>query len=224
MVSENILKIPTQVLTPDNALYPQQLLDLEDPPEELHIRGTFDPTIFATSLSVVGSRKMTAYGAQTVDFIIPPLVKSDVSIISGFMYGIDTRAHHKTLSAGGKTIAILGNGLNYLYPAENRQLYEDILSNGGCVISEYPDDFEPQTWTFPKRNRIVASLGGLGTLVIEAGEMSGSLITAAYADALNRPLYVVPGSIFSLSSKGANQLIKDSLAKVVTSANDILKK
>jgi DNA processing protein len=138
------------------------------------------------------------------------------------MYGVDTAAHKTAIAAGGITIAVLAHGLNYIYPPENKELYQLIIQSGGCIISEYPDNFKPQLWTYPKRNRIVAALSKKGTLVIEAAEQSGSLITASYADALNRPLFAPPGSVFSKTSEGTNRIIKDAIAQMVLSADDIV--
>ncbi len=203
--------------------YPKSLLDLEDPPESIFVRGILDTLFEPRLLSVVGSRKVSQYGRSVAKALVPSIAKQGIVIVSGFMYGVDTLAHGAALSVpGGKTIAVFAQGLNHIYPQENASLYEEIVQHGGCVVSEYPMDFAPQKWTFPKRNRIVAALGTMGTLVIEASEQSGSLITAQYADALNRPLFAIPGPISSETSKGTNLLIKGGLAKMVTQVEDIL--
>jgi DNA processing protein len=152
------------------------------------------------------------------------LVKEKITIISGFMYGVDTEAHQKCLEYGGKTVAVLGGGLNIIYPPENERLYEKILENGGLIISEYEPDFKPQLWTFPQRNRIVAGLSSLGVLVIEAGEKSGALITANLARQQGKKVFAVPGPITSSVSAGTNFLIKTHQAKMVTTPEEILGK
>lgn len=202
--------------------YPSLLKKLKDPPKELYYRGTWDNSLFKKSLAVVGSRRSTSYGERVCDQLILGLVMEKVTIISGFMYGIDSLAHQKTLEFGGKTVAVLGGGLDILYPPENEKLYLDIIASGGLIISEYPADQQPQLWTFPQRNRIVAGLSSLGVLVIEAGEKSGSLITAELARKLKKPVFAVPGPITSSSSVGTNKLIKEGLAKMVLNSGDIV--
>lgn len=215
-----------QVLV-DSQNYPQQLKRLPDPPKKLYYRGSWDKKLFEKTLAIVGSRRASGYGERVLDLLIPNLVAEGITIISGFMYGIDTLAHQKCLECGGKTIAVLGGGLNVLYPPENEELYLDIIGKGkgeaaGLILSEYPSEQQPQLWTFPQRNRIVAALSTLGVLVIEAGEKSGSLITAKIAKKLGKPLFAVPGPITSSISKGTNQLIKDGLAKMILGADDIV--
>ncbi len=241
-------KFPISKITPDSPDYPAGLKQLKDPPKQIFYRGKWNPTLFKKSLAVVGSRRMTSYGQRVLEMLIPFLVAEGVTIISGFMYGVDTKAHQECLDCGGKTIAILGGGLDVLYPPENEKLYLDIIgtkptlpsldregrnlpcqgemSEGqrGLIISEYPPDQQPQLWTFPQRNRIVAGLSSLGVLVVEAGEKSGSLITAELARKLKKPVFTVPGPITSSSSVGTNRLIKEGLAKMVLNANDILGK
>ena len=221
-MKKNIFDIPIEVIKKGTKKYPQELLDLTDPPLELRVRGAFDASIFSNALAVVGSRKMTRYGKDLVETFVTALSSRNLVVISGFMYGVDTTAHRAAIEAGGVTIAVLAHGLNYIYPSENKDLYQLILDSGGCLISEYPDSFKPQLWTYPKRNRIVAALAKKGTLIIEAAEQSGSLITASYADALNRPLFAVPGSVFSKTSEGTNRLIKDAIAQMVLSIEDIV--
>ncbi len=203
--------------------YPNLLKKLKDPPRELYYRGTWDNSLFKKSLAVVGSRRSTSYGERVCDQLILGLVIEKVTIVSGFMYGVDSLAHQKTLEFGGKTVAVLGGGLDVLYPPENEKLYLDIIAFGGLIISEYPADQQPQLWTFPQRNRIVAGLSSLGVLVVEAGEKSGSLITAELARKLKKPTFAVPGPITSSSSTGTNRLIKEGLAKMVLCAGDIIK-
>lgn len=239
-----IYNYPIKKITPSSREWPDLLNQLKDPPKELYYRGTWDNSLFKKSLAVVGSRRMTSYGQRVLEMLIPFLVAEGVTIISGFMYGVDTKAHQECLDCGGKTIAILGGGLDVLYPPENEKLYEQIVGaqfiapvapdsitglinqtpteSHGLIISEYPADQQPQLWTFPQRNRIVAGLSSLGVLVIEAGEKSGSLITAELARKLKKPTFAVPGPITSSSSAGTNRLIKEGLAKMVLNSNDIV--
>lgn len=202
--------------------FPRFLLDLKRPVKKLRFRGKWQSEIFAKSMAVVGSRRCTRYGAEVLDKFIPGLVGTKITIVSGFMYGIDALAHKKTLENNGKTVAVLGGGLNVCSPSENDALYSQILSSGGLVLSEYVDNFLPTLWSFPQRNRIVAGLSSLGVLVVEAGIKSGSLITARLANEMGRDVYAVPGSIFSKTSMGCHELIADLKANLVTSCEDIL--
>ncbi len=213
---------PISKITPSFPNWPKLLNQLKDPPKLLYYRGTWNSKLFDKALAIVGSRRMTGYGERVLEMIIPGLIAENVTIISGFMYGVDTKAHQECLDCGGKTVAVLGGGLNVLYPPENEKLYGEIIENGGLIISEYPPDQQPQLWTFVQRNRIVASLAGLGVLIIEAGEKSGSLVTAKIAKKLGKPVFAIPGQITSSLSIGTNKLIKEGLAKMVLGANDIV--
>ena len=204
--------------------YPKILKGIKNPPKALFFRGKLGQKIFKKSLAVVGSRRMTQYGRTAADKIIANLVAQKVTIISGFMYGLDTEAHRRCLEYGGVTVAVLGSGLNVIYPPENEKLYQQILAANGAIISEYEPEFKPQLWTFPQRNRIVAGLASLGVLVIEAGEKSGSLITARLAKEQGKKVFAIPGPITSSASVGTNQLIKNHQAKMVLDAGDILGK
>lgn len=138
------------------------------------------------------------------------------------MYGIDTEAHNQCIELGGKTIAVLGSGLNYLTTVDNDLLYTKILESGGLVISEFEPEFKATVWSFPMRNKVVAKMATEGILVVEAGMKSGSLITARLGKEMNKQIYAVPGSINSISSEGCNWLIKNNNAKMVTEIGDIL--
>lgn len=220
----NLEKFPIKKIKINQTKYPKLLKKIKNPPSVLFYRGCLDSSLFKKSLAVVGSRRMTRYGKMVIEKFIPFLVKEKITIISGFMYGIDTEAHKKCLEYGGKTVAVLGGGLNIIYPPENDKLYQKILETNGLIISEYPPDFKPQLWTFPQRNRIVAGLASLGVLVIEAGEKSGALITANLAKKEGKKVFAVPGPITSSVSLGTNSLIKNHLAKMVTCPQDILGK
>ena len=170
----------------------------------------------------MGTRKYSSYGQQAVEYIVKDLVRNNLTIVSGLALGIDALAHQAALAAGGKTVAVLGSGLDKqnIYPSQNRYLVNKIMETGGSVISEFPLGTPPLRYNFPQRNRLISGLS-LGTLIIEAGEKSGALITAAYALEQNREVFAVPGSIHSLVSAGPNKLIKEG-ARVVTSASDII--
>lgn len=201
--------------------YPLSLTKIKDSPKQLYYRGKLD-CLNSTSIAIVGSRKMTRYGHEVTSQFVADFVASHVVTISGFMYGVDTVVHQKTVEFGGVTVAVFGCGLNYCYPSENKKLYEEILACGGLVISEYESNAKPHLWKFPQRNRIVAALASLGVLIIEAGIKSGSLITADLALKLGKPLYAIPGQITSSTSAGTNHLIKSQQAKLATSSADIL--
>ena len=191
--------------------------------KQIYYRGIWDDKIFKRSIAIVGSRSMTRYGKEAVDKFVSEFVANGVTTISGFMYGVDTEVHQKTVDYGGRTVAVFGCGLDVTYPPENEKLYSQILENKGLVISEYEPSAKPHLWKFPQRNKIVAGLASLGVLVIEAGEKSGSLITARLAKKMGKKVYAVPGSISSSVSVGCNNLIKSGEAIMATSASDILK-
>lgn len=202
--------------------FPKQLKDIKNCPEKLYFRGNWNNSLFKKSLAIVGSRRMSRYGIEVINKFMPELVANKISIISGFMYGVDTESHAKCLEFGGKTIAVLGGGLDILTPPENDNLYSQILEMGGVLISEYEPDFQPTLWSFPQRNRIVAGLSTLGVLVIEAGMKSGSLITARMGREQGKNIFSIPGQINNSIAEGTNYLIKNNLAKMVTSTQDIV--
>lgn len=198
--------------------YPQLLKQIHKPPEDLYVKGEIvkeDELAFA----VVGTRSYTSYGKEMVAEIVPPLVQAGFTVVSGMARGIDTFAHRATLDAGGRTIAVLGCGIDIIYPPENKDIYQEIAKNG-AVVSEYPPGYEPTNFTFPQRNRIISGLSR-GALVVEAAEKSGALITANLAVEQNRDLFAVAGSALSRVSIGPNKLIKEG-AIPVTEGKDIL--
>ena len=198
--------------------YPENLKNIFDPPILLFVRGEFkDKDKF--SISVVGSRSPSVYGKLAAEKLSAELVRDGITIVSGFARGIDSVAHRSALDSGGRTIAVLGCGVNIIYPPEQRGLFFRIIDNG-AVISEYPFDTPPDPYNFPRRNRIISGLS-LGTLVVEAGEKSGALITANQALEQNREVFAMPGHINFPTSRGTNDLIKSG-AKLVQSGNDII--
>lgn len=200
--------------------YPEILKKIKDPPKVLYVRGEIPKE---PCFAIVGTRKCSAYGKQIALEIAGDLAKAGLVIVSGMARGIDTFAHKGALERNGKTIAVLGTGLDEksIYPKENLKLAREILKNGGCLISEYPSGTPGYPSNFPARNRIISGLS-LGVLVIEAKMKSGALITANWARAQKRKLFAVPGSIYSLNSKGPHFLIKRG-AILIENADDILK-
>ncbi|MFH0791866.1 MAG: DNA-processing protein DprA [bacterium] len=203
-------------------LYPQQLKRIAKPPSVLYFSGALIRD--EKCIAVVGSRTPTAYGKQVTIDIVNGLINAGITIVSGLAPGIDTIAHKTAVNQGKRTIAVLGTGLDKesIYPRDNLPLAEEIIDNGGCLISEYPEGTAGTKFTFPQRNRIISGLS-LAITVIEAKERSGALITAGWARKQKRSVCAVPGSIYSPLSRGTNQLIKQGTAVAVTEANDILK-
>lgn len=214
---------PIHKLTLSDNAYTRSLKQIKNPPKQLYYRGNLD-CLRNKSIAIVGSRKMTRYGKEVTGQFVADFVSAKITTISGFMYGVDTIVHQKTVEFAGNTVAVFGCGLDYIYPSENEKLYEQILDNNGLVLSEYEPSAKAHLWKYPQRNRIVAGLASLGVLVVEAGMKSGSLITASLALEMNKSLYAVPGPINSSTSAGTNMLIKTGQAKLVTNSSDILGK
>ncbi|HTX86801.1 MAG TPA: DNA-processing protein DprA [Candidatus Nanoarchaeia archaeon] len=201
--------------------YPELLKEIFYPPFLLFYKGKLSVNGLKT-LAVVGARKCTYYGQQAIEKLIPPLAAHKILIISGLAIGIDCLAQMETVKAGGRTIAVLGSGVDRksIYPAQNLLLAEKIIESGGAIVSEFPPGTPPLKQNFPQRNRIIAGLAQ-ATLVVEANQKSGSLITARFALEEGREVMAVPGNIFSPASEGPNNLIKSG-AKPIFSADDIL--
>lgn len=214
-------KEDVQVVTIDEPNYPTILKEIYDPPALLYYRGFLD-NADEFRMAVVGTRKITPYGRQACQEIVHQLASQGLVIVSGLALGIDSQAHETCIETGAKTIAVLGSGIDWanIYPHTNRRLAQKIIDSGGTIVSEFPMGMLPLRHNFPIRNRIISGLS-LGTLVIEADDDSGSLITAKSALDQNREVFAVPGSIYSPTSQGANRLIKMG-GKLVTHANDIL--
>lgn len=219
---ENILETLDQkdinIVTVLDRGYPDSLIPLYDKPTVLYYKGkyTCDDSL---SIGIVGTRKATAYGKWACEKFTKELVNLGVTIVSGLALGIDTVAHKSALDAGGRTIGVLGNGLDKVYPKSNHGLYKEV-ENNGCILSEFPLGTEPLSYNFPQRNRIIAGLS-LGIIVIEAKEKSGSLITAHSALDQGKEVFSLPGNINSIYSGGTNRLIKDG-AKPLLDIDDII--
>lgn len=197
--------------------YPENLKNIYDPPPVLFYKGELNFDFPA--ISIIGSRRCTTYGKKTAEKMAYRLAERGITVISGMARGIDTRGHIGALKARGRTIAVLGSGLDVIYPPENKDVFEQIQSNG-MVISEYPPGVEPLPGNFPQRNRIISGLSR-GVLVVEAAARSGSLITANLALEQGRDVFAIPGNIDRPQSKGTNDLIKKG-AKIVTKVEDII--
>jgi DNA processing protein len=207
-----------QIITQGDLGYPPLLKAIEDPPPVLYVKGDMGEPV-APGIAVVGSRRPSTYGKVIAEQLSRGLSESGVTIVSGLARGIDSVAHLKTLEYGGRTIAVLGCGLSSIYPPENWQLAERI-SRQGAVVSEFPMRTKPERLNFPLRNRTISGLS-LGTVVVEAGERSGALITAQWALEQGREVFAVPGNVTAPTSRGTNRLIKMG-AKLVEGVEDIL--
>ena len=215
---EKLDKLGIEVIIYKDRTYPKLLKEIYSPPAVLYVKGEILPKD-EYALAVVGTRRLSDYGREVAYDMAYHLAKQGLTIVSGLALGIDTIAHRSALEAGGRTIAVLGSGLDIIYPTINRKLAESISKNG-AVISEFPLGTPALKQNFPARNRIVAGLA-LGTCVVEAPEISGALITARDSLEQNREVFAVPGNIYDKTSVGPNNLIKLG-AKVVTSYEDIL--
>ena len=194
------------VLIQTDENYPRRLQELEQPPPVLYMLGELTSED-EWAVAVVGTRRVTAYGRQVAEDIAGTLARNGISVISGLARGIDSISHQAALHAGGRTIAVMGSGLDRIYPPENRRLAEQIAAHG-ALISDYPPGTPPEGSNFPPRNRLISGLS-LAVVIVEAGQTSGALITAAFAADQGREVFAVPGNISSPGSKGTNRLIRD---------------
>jgi DNA processing protein len=219
-----LIKEKISFVTWHDLKYPTLLKEIPAPPFLLYYKGSLE-TLYDKNknrLAIVGSRKHSAYAEKTINEFLPGLTEQKIEIISGLALGVDSLAHQAVLNNNGLTIAVLGTGLDSasIYPAINRHLAENIIKNGGVIISEFPPKTQPLRQNFPQRNRIISGLAQ-ATLVIEARDKSGSLITADFALNQNREVLAIPGNIFAEFSQGPNNLIKSG-AKTITEIEDIL--
>ena len=217
-VWENIEKQDIKILTWEDESYPQRLKEIDQPPPVLYIRGEYLPDdLFA--VAIVGTRRVTAYGRQITEELSAFLAANNMTVISGLARGVDPVAHQTALKAGGRTIAVLGSGVDKIYPPEHRALAEQMVERG-AIISDYVPGTPPEASNFPPRNRIISGLS-LAIVVVEAGETSGALITAEFAAEQGREVFAVPGSILAPQSKGANKLIQNG-ALPLLSVKDLM--
>ncbi len=216
---EYMNKYKIEIITILDDEYPQKLRNIYDPPACIYVKGNKD-ILNNTSISIIGCRQCTSYGMNIAKCIAYNLSKNNINIISGMAKGIDSYAHMGAIMAKNTTIAVLGCGLDIVYPKENLKLFNNILENNGAIISEYLIGTKPEKMNFPARNRIVSALSD-GVVVIEARKRSGTLITVDFALEQGKEVYVVPGNVNSPQSFGTNELIKEG-AKCITCAKDII--
>ncbi len=209
-----------RIVCPEDGDYPKPLLNIPDPPICLYVRGSLEPTD-SVAIAIVGTRRCSHYGREQALRFGEMLGAAGFTIVSGLARGIDSHAHRGALQGGGRTIAVLGNGLGSIYPPEHESLALEIAS-AGAVVSELPVDTIPDAANFPRRNRIIAGLA-LGVMVVEAGQRSGALITAGLALDYNREVFAIPGRVDRPEqTAGVNSLIRDGRAKLVTCLDDVL--
>ena len=214
-----LIEANVDLITWDSPAYPRYLREIPNSPPLLYVVGELKSSD-QWAIAVVGTRRLTVYGRQVAKELVTGLVRNHVTIVSGLAKGIDAEAHKSALEAGGRTIAVLGSGVDQIYPSEHRSLARQIVSGRGAVVSDYPLGTAPESRNFPPRNRIISGLS-MGVLVVEAGDRSGALITADFGLEQDREVYAVPGNINSPASRGTNRLIKQG-AKLVQNIDDIL--
>lgn len=217
---EQVKQLGGDIILLDDGSYPAFLREIADPPIVLYVKGDWQECFDLPGIAVIGSRRCSTYGENASEMLSRDLAERGICIISGLARGIDAAAHKGALSAGGRTIAVVGTGIDGTYPRENARLSSEILANGGCIVSQFPLGTPPLPENFPFRNRIISGLS-LGVLVVEASERSGSLITARLAAEQGREVMAVPGNITSGNSYGTNYLIKSG-AKLVQQWQDVV--
>src|SRR5437016_3715091 len=217
---ERVRQLGGDILVLDDGVYPALLRETYDPPVVLYVRGAWDECLERPCVAIVGSRRCSTYGQNAALMMSRELAQRGVTIISGLARGIDAAAHRGALEAGGRTVAVMGTGLDQVYPRDHKKLADEILNRGGAVVTQFPLGTPPVSENFPYRNRVISGLS-LGVLVVEAAENSGSLITARLAMEQNREVFAVPGNITSRNSFGTNYLIKGAGAKLVQQWPDV---
>lgn len=217
---EQLKPLGADLLILDDGVYPPLLREIHDPPITLYVKGAWQECLDQPCVAIVGSRRCSTYGQNAASMLARDLAQRGVTVVSGFARGIDAAAHRGALEGGGRTVAVLGTGLDQYYPRDHRKLGADILAHGGAVVTQFPIGTPPVSENFPYRNRIISGLS-LGVVVVEAAENSGSLITARLAIEQNREVFAVPGNITSRNSFGTNYLIKGAGAKLVQQWQDI---
>ncbi|MGB9181065.1 MAG: DNA-processing protein DprA [Pyrinomonadaceae bacterium] len=217
---ERVREFGADVLLLDDGVYPALLREIYDPPITLYVKGAWAECLEKPCVAMVGSRRCSTYGQNAATMLARDLAQRGVTIISGLARGIDAAAHKGALEAGGRTVAVMGTGLDQVYPRDHKKLAEEILEKGGALVSEFPLGTPPAPQNFPYRNRVISGLS-LGVVLVEAAENSGSLITARMAMEQNREVFAVPGNITSKNSFGTNYLIKGAGAKLVQAWQDV---
>lgn len=217
---ERIRKLGGDILVLDDGVYPALLRETYDPPVVLYVKGAWAECLERPCVAIVGSRRCSTYGQNAALMLSRELAQRGVTIVSGLARGIDAAAHRGALEGGGRTVGVMGTGLDQIYPRDHKKLAEEILKHDGALVTQFPLGTPPVSENFPYRNRVISGLS-LGVLVIEAAENSGSLITARLAMEQNREVFAVPGNITSRNSFGTNYLIKGAGAKLVQQWQDV---
>jgi DNA processing protein len=217
---ERVKSLGGDVLILDDGSYPTLLREIDDPPPVLYVKGDWQACFEQPGVGVIGSRMCSTYGENASEMLARDLASRGITIVSGLARGIDSAAHRGAIRGQGRTIAVMGTGIDNVYPKENNGLVREILANGGCLVTQFPLGTPPLKDNFPYRNRIISGLS-LGVLIVEASERSGSLITARLASEQNREVMAVPGNITSGNSFGTNYLIKSG-AKLVQQWQDVV--
>src|SRR6266566_200222 len=217
---ESVRKLGGDILVLDDGVYPALLRETYDPPVVLYVKGVWAECLERPCVAIVGSWRCYTYGQNAALMMSRELAQRGVTIVSGLARGIDAAAHRGALEAGGRTVAVMGTGLDQVYPRDHKKLADEILNRGGAMVTQFPLSTPPVSENFPYRNRVISGLS-LGVLVVEAAENSGSLITARLAMEQNREVFAVPGNITSRNSFGTNYLIKGAGAKLVQQWQDI---
>jgi DNA processing protein len=217
---EQIRQLEADLLLLDDGVYPALLREIHDPPLVLYVKGAWAECLEQPCVAIVGSRRCSTYGQNAALMLARDLALRGATVVSGFARGIDAAAHRGALEGNGRTVAVLGTGIDEFYPRDHRKLGEEILARGGALVTQFPLGAPPTAENFPYRNRIISGLS-LAVVVVEAAENSGSLITARLAIEQNREVLAVPGNITSRNSFGTNYLIKGAGAKLVQQWQDI---
>src|SRR6059058_1257951 len=217
---ERARSLGVDILLLDDGVYPALLREIFDPPITLYVKGAWSECLEKPSVAIVGSRRCSTYGQNAATMLARDLAQKGVTIISGLARGIDAAAHRGALEAGGRTVAVMGTGLDQVYPRDHKKLSEEILKQNGALVTQFALGTPPVSENFPYRNRVISGVS-LGVVVIEAAENSGSLITARLAMEQNREVFAVPGNITSRNSFGTNYLLKGAGAKLVQQWQDV---
>jgi DNA processing protein len=217
---ENVRKLGGEILVLDDGVYPTLLRETYDPPVVLYVKGAWTECLDRPCVAIVGSRRCSTYGQNAALMLSRELAQRGVTIVSGLARGIDAAAHRGALEAGGRTVGVMGTGLDQIYPRDHKKLADEILDKRGALVTQFPLGTPPVSENFPYRNRVISGLS-LGVVVVEAAENSGSLITARLAMEQNREVFAVPGNITSRNSFGTNYLIKGAGAKLVQQWQDV---
>ncbi len=217
---ETVRKLGGDILILDDGVYPALLREIYDPPITLYVKGAWSECLDQPCVAIVGSRRCSTYGQNSASMLARDLAQRGVTIVSGFARGIDAAAHRGAIEGGGRTVAVIGTGIDQVYPRDHKKLADEVLTSGGAIVSQFPLTTPPVSENFPYRNRIISGLS-LGVIVVEAAENSGSLITARLAIEQNREVFAVPGNITSRNSFGTNYLIKGAGAKLIQQWQDV---